>query len=282
MNIKSVIREPLVHFLLIGLALFLIYGKFSPKNDDSQRIVISQSVVNVISRQFTATWSRSPSSEELKNLIDGYIKDEILYREGTALGLERDDPVIKRRMRQKLEVIIEEQGSQAPTDADLNDYLTKHAAVFRMPPVLSFDQILFKPTDYGNNLEQAFYASLAAVKVGVSPYSMGSVSMLPKQVQKLSADLVARDFGEDFSQSLIKAETGQWLGPVQSEFGVHLVRVTERKEGYLPNLDEARKEVTREWENDRRKASLEKNYQQLKQQYDVVIEANTVSTGVTK
>ncbi len=279
LNIKSVAREPLVHFLLIGLGLFLIYGKFAPRSDDSQRIVISQSVVNEISRQFTSTWTRPPSPEELKNLVDAYIKDEVLYREGVALGLDREDPVIKRRIRQKLEVIIEEQGSQAPTDQDLNNYLAKHADNFRMPPVLSFDQIVFNPSEYGNQIEQAFNASLAALKAGASPDSQGSASMLPKHVQQLSADLVARDFGEEFTQALINAEQGQWIGPVQSGFGVHLVRVTERKAGYLPSLNEARKVVTREWENERRKASLESNYARLKQQYDVVIEPEAAATG---
>lgn len=282
MNIKSIAREPLVHFLLIGLVLFLIYGKYAPRNDNSQQIVVSQAVVNEISRQFTSTWSRPPNPEELKNLIDGYIKDEVLYREGVALGLERDDPVIKRRLRQKLEVIIEEQGGQAPTDAELNNYLTKHADVFRLPAVLSFDQILFSPSEFGSGLEQAFNDAMKAVEAGASPDSQGSVSMLPKHVQQLPADLVARDFGEDFSQALIKAQTGQWFGPVQSGFGVHLVRITERQEGYLPTLDEARKVVTREWENNRRKASLESNYQRIKQQYDVVIEAGIDSAGAAK
>lgn len=282
LNIKSLAREPLVHFLLIGLGLFLIYGKFAPASSDSQRIVISQSVVDEISRQFTSTWTRPPTQEELKNLIDGYIKDEVLYREGVALGLDRDDPVIKRRLRQKLEVIIEEEGSQAPTDADLNGYLAKHADMFRLPPVVSFDQVLFNPSEYGNGLEQVFNASKAAVEGGASPDSQGSASMLPKHVEQLSVDLVARDFGEEFGKSLVTAPVGKWLGPVASGFGVHLLRVTERKDGYLPTLDEARKAVTREWENERRKASLESNYARIKSQYDVVIEANAATAGAAK
>lgn len=282
LNIKSLVREPLVHFLLIGLGLFLIYGKFAPASSDSQRIVISQSVADEISRQFTSTWTRPPTQEELKNLIDGYIKDEVLYREGVALGLDRDDPVIKRRLRQKLEVIIEEEGSQAPTDADLNGYLAKHADMFRLPPVVSFDQVLFNPSEYGNGLEQVFNASKAAVEGGASPDSQGSASMLPKHVEQLSVDLVARDFGEEFGKSLVTAPVGKWLGPVASGFGVHLLRVTERKDGYLPTLDEARKAVTREWENERRKASLESNYARIKSQYDVVIEANAATAGAAK
>lgn len=282
LNIKSLAREPLVHFLLIGLGLFLIYGKFAPASSDSQRIVISQSVADEISRQFTSTWTRPPTQEELKNLIDGYIKDEVLYREGVALGLDRDDPVIKRRLRQKLEVIIEEEGSQAPTDADLNGYLAKHADMFRLPPVVSFDQVLFNPSEYGNGLEQVFNASKAAVEGGASPDSQGSASMLPKHVEQLSVDLVARDFGEEFGKSLVTAPVGKWLGPVASGFGVHLLRVTERKDGYLPTLDEARKAVTREWENERRKASLESNYARIKSQYDVVIEANAATAGAAK
>lgn len=282
LNIKSLLREPLVHFLLIGLGLFLLYGKFAPRSEDSQRIVIGQPVVDEISRQFKSTWTRPPTQEELKSLVDGYIKDEVLYREGVALGLDRDDPVIKRRLRQKLEVIIEEEGSQAPTDADLNAYLAKHAEVFRLPPVVSFDQVLFNPSEYGNALEQAFNASKAAIEAGASPESQGSASMLPKHVEQLSVDLVARDFGEEFGKSLVAAPVGKWLGPVESGFGVHLLRITERKDGYLPKLDEARKAVTREWENDRRKATLESNYARIKKQYDIVIETDAASAGALK
>ena len=280
MRISSVLREPLLHFLLIGMLLFLVYGKVAPPSDEGTRITVDRIVIATLARQFQATWSRPPTSGELTGLIDSYVRDQVLYREGVALGLVKDDPVIKRRVRQKLEVLIEEEGKAgAPSDAELGAYLSKNPAMFRLPSVLSFEQVLFDPADYGDKLESALSTSIAALNDGAAPESQGKSSMLPMHVEKLSMDLVARDFGDDFGKPLETAPIGQWFGPVPSGFGVHLVRVTERNPGYLPSLDAARKAVTREWENDRRKAALEANYARLRKDYDVVIEGENAESA---
>ena len=280
MRISSVLREPLLHFLLIGMLLFLVYGKVAPPSDEGTRITVDRIVIATLARQFQATWSRPPTPGELTGLIDSYVRDQILYREGVALGLVKDDPVIKRRVRQKLEVLIEEEGKAgAPSDAELGAYLSKNPAMFRLPSVLSFEQVLFDPADYGDKLESALSTSIAALNDGAAPESQGKSSMLPMHVEKLPMDLVARDFGDDFGKPLETAPIGQWFGPVPSGFGVHLVRVTERNPGYLPSLDAARKAVTREWENDRRKAALEANYARLRKDYDVVIEGESAESA---
>ena len=185
----------------------------------------------------------------------------------------KDDPVIKRRVRQKLEVLIEEEGEAgAAGEAELSAYLSNNAEKFRMPPVLSFDQVLFDPADYGDKLESALKTSIDALNGGAAPESQGKSSMLPMHVEDLPLDRIARDFGEDFGKALDTAPVGQWLGPIHSGFGVHLVRIAERTPGYVPALDEARQAVTREWESGRRKAALAANYARLREQYDVVIE----------
>ena len=277
MSIRAVLREPLLHFLLIGLLLFLLYGKAASPSGEGNRITVDRTVVAALAGQFQATWSRPPTPGELKGLVDSYVRDEILFREGVALGLAKNDPVIKRRVRQKLEVLIEEEGkSGAASDAELTAYLNKNAAKFRMPPVLSFDQVLFDPSNYGDKLESAVAASLAALNRGATPESQGKRSMLPVHVETLPLDQVVRDFGEDFAKALEAASVGQWIGPVRSGFGVHLVRIRERKPGYLPALDEARKAVTREWENDRRTAALASSYARLLKNYDVVRDGESV------
>ena len=273
LKIRSLLREPLLHFLLIGMLLFLLYGKVAPPSSDGNRITVDQAAISALAGQFQATWSRPPTPEELKGLVDGYVRDEILYREGVALGLLKGDPVIKRRVRQKLEVLIEEEGrSGVASDAELSAYLSKNPAEFRMPPVLSFEQVLFNPGEYGDRLETAVTAAMAALNNGATPESQGKSSMLGTHVDKLPLDLVARDFGDDFAKALESAPIGQWLGPIRSGFGLHLVRISERKPGYLPSLDQARKAVTREWENDKRQAALADNYARLLKEYDVVIE----------
>ncbi|MSQ98336.1 MAG: peptidyl-prolyl cis-trans isomerase [Xanthomonadales bacterium] len=277
MKIRCLLREPLLHFLLIGLLLFLLYGKVALQAADGNRITVNQTVIAALAGQFQATWSRPPTPGELNGLVDSYVRDEILFREGVALGLVKDDPVIKRRVRQKLEVLIEEEGkSGAPSDAELTAYPGMHAAEFRMPPVLSFQQVLFDPASYGDQLESALAASTAALNSGATAESQGRPSMLPSHVEKLPLNLVIRDFGDDFGKALESAPVGQWIGPIRSGFGVHLVRISERKPGYLPALDEARKAVTREWENDQSEAALAENYARLLKEYDVVIEGEDV------
>ncbi len=277
MRIRSLLKEPLLHFLLLGLLLFLLYGKVARPSADGNRITVSRAVVAGLATQFQATWSRPPTVVELDGLVDSYVRDEILFREGVALGLVKDDPVIKRRVRQKLEVLIEEEGkSSGATNAELSAYLGKNAGKFRMPPVLSFDQVLFDPARYGDQLDSAVNASLAALNKGAKPESQGRGSMLPARVDQLPLDLVVRDFGAEFGKALETAPVGQWTGPVPSGFGVHLVRITERKPGYVPSLDEVRKAVTREWENDQRVAALASNYARLRKDYEVVIEDENV------
>jgi hypothetical protein len=271
--VNRILKEPLLHFLLIGLLLFLLYGTVAPPSADGNRITVNRAVIAALATQFQATWSRPPTPVELQGLVDSHVRDEILFREGVALGLVKDDAVIKRRVRQKLEVLIEEEGrSGGASDAELTAYLSKNAAKFQMPPVLSFEQVLFDPASYGDQLESAVMASMAALNKGATPESQGKGSMLPTRVEKLPLDLVVRDFGEEFGKALETATVGQWVGPVRSGFGAHLVRISERTPGYVPTLEEARTAVTREWENDQRVAALAGNYARLLRDYDVVIE----------
>src|SRR5512140_3519396 len=143
MRIRQLLGEPMLHFLLIGFALFVAYNRLSPDRSSGSRIVVTQGVVDDLTTQHVAARGRPPSATELRHLIDAYVREEILYREGVTLGLDRDDIVVKRRVRQKLEVMAEEDASTAaPTDADLTAYLSAHRDRFIQPAVLSFEQIL--------------------------------------------------------------------------------------------------------------------------------------------
>src|SRR6187200_188210 len=148
MHIRTLLGEPLLHFLLIGIALFGAYRWMSPGDSAGRRIVITQGVVDDLVTQQVAARGREPSATELDHLIESYVRDEILYREGVKLGLERDDIVVKRRVRQKIEVIAEEDAStRAPTDADLSAYLVGNQARFLQPAILTFEQVfLGQPT----------------------------------------------------------------------------------------------------------------------------------------
>ena len=267
---RVLLREPLLHFLVIGLALFLLYGQVSPGDSDSRRITVSQSQVDDMVRQYQSTWNRQPSSAELNGLIETYVRDEITYREGLSMGLDKDDAVIKRRVRQKYDLIAEEEERSAPSDADLLAYLKAHPADFVRPALVSFDQVFFDPA---NSSPEAVAVAKAALTTGTDPAALGQPTMLPRQVANSSLDLVARDFGDGFAKQVGVAPVGNWVGPLASGYGVHLVRVSARAAPSLPPLDRVRAAVAREWENDRRTRSRDADYRKLRAEYDVIIRA---------
>jgi hypothetical protein len=271
--IRRLLREPVLHFLLIGIAIFVAYGLIAPRGKEGARILVTQGVVDALVREHQARWQRPPAGRELAGLVDAYVRDEILYREGMAMGLDRDDPVIKRRVRQKLEVVAEEQQARdAPTDADLAAYLAQHADRFVRPGTISFEQIFFPVTAKAAEVE----AARRSAARGTDPARLGQSSMLPPRAENVPLDLAARDFGSEFATGIAKLPLNEWAGPVRSGFGLHLVRVTARMPAVVPALDDVRAAIAREWENERRVASLSDNYKKLRSQYEVVIEAEQV------
>jgi len=271
LQVRRILREPLLHFLLLGLALFAYYGRVVPDDDGKRRIDVTQADVDLLATQFQGTWNRPPSPVELHGLVDSYVRDEILYREGVALGLDRDDAVIKRRVRQKLDVLFEESVAQNPaTDADLQAYRDANPAAFRKPAVVSFDQIFFgSDAVTPQRLEQA----RAALARGADPGTLGQATLLPSHQDAMPLDLIARDFGEKFAAQLAKTPVGEWSGPVTSGFGTHLVRVSAIEPAQLPTLADVRDVVAREWENERRKQAHADALAKLREQYQVEIQA---------
>jgi hypothetical protein len=268
------LREPILHFLLIGLALFVYYGHVTPGDRDTRRIVVSVAQVDDLARQYQATWMRPPTSQELSGLVEAYVHDEILYREGRALGLDRDDPIIKRRVRQKLEVMSEEiVAATSPSDADLSAYMSAHPAAFRRPAIVSYEQILLAADGSDAAMDRRLAAARSALARGVDPATLGQATLLPRREDKVALDLVARTFGEQFAAQLGTLAIGQWVGPVVSGFGVHLVRINQRTPAALPQLEAVRAGVAREWEADRRKRALADDYGRLREKYVVVVEA---------
>jgi hypothetical protein len=273
--IRKMLREPVVHFLLIGVAIFAAYGLVTPRERDDNRIVVSSAIVDSMVRDYATRWHRPPTEQELSGLVESHIRDEILYREGVALGLERDDPVIKRRVRQKLEVIAEEQQSRdAPTDSELAAYLAQHADRFTSQGTVNFEQIPVRGSASAKEIE----ALLSAAKRGTDPATLGPASLLPARVDDLRLDVVARDFGPSFAAAIVSLPLNEWSGPLRSGYGLHLVRVTARTEAVVPPIDDVRAAVAREWENERRVASLAASYRKVRSQYKVAVEARQAPT----
>ena len=273
MRIPRLLGEPMLHFLLIGIGLFTAYQWMAP-GDSSGRIVITQGVVDDLVTQHVAAKGREPSDTELNHLIESYVRDEILYREGVKLGLDRDDIVVKRRVRQKIELIAEEDAStRAPTDAELSAYLAANPARFVQPAILTFEQVFLGPSTSGPAVVPAMAVTREALRNGTDPEALGKPTLLPRQMTQAPADLVARDFGDSFAAALEKEPLGEWAGPIDSSFGTHYVRVSDRTPAVAPQLAAVRDQVVREWENERRQRARTDAYAKMRGEYEVSIEA---------
>ena len=273
MRIRRLLGEPMLHFLLIGIGLFAAYQWMAPVDSDGRRIVITRGVVDDLVTQHVAARGREPSSAELNHLVESYVRGEILYREGVRLGLDRDDIVVKRRVRQKIEVIAEEDAStRAPTDADLSAYLTANQARFVQPAILTFEQVFLGHAASGPEVVQAVAITREGLRSGTDPEKLGKPTLLPRRMTRTPADMVARDFGASFADALENVPIGEWAGPIDSSFGAHYVRVADRTPAAAPHLAAVRDQVVREWENERRQRARDDAYTKMRGEYQVSIE----------
>lgn len=287
---KRMLKEPLLHFLLLGAGLFVAYGIMqTPGNAGSKEIVITQGQIEHLVAGFTRTWQRPPTSDELAGLVRDRVREEVYYREAVAMGLDKDDTVIRRRLRQKMEFVSADVADQAePGDAELDAYLQAHPDKFRTEPRFSFSQVYLNPEKHGDHLAADTAQLLSQLNQNSSDNDrtdinmIGDALMLEYQFTTMRRSEVANLFGESFAEKLGELTPGQWQGPVKSGYGVHLVRVNERTDGGMPALADVRDTVIREWANAQRQQANEKFYQALLQGYTVTIEGMELTAGQDK
>jgi hypothetical protein len=273
----KIIREPLLHFLLLGAAIFVVYGIATRhKTDKPGEIVVTQGTLENLVTGFSRTWQRPPTEEELQGLVRDYIRDEAAYREALALGLDRDDMIVRRRLRQKLEFLSDELAARTePSDAELQSFLQTHTWLFQPEPLLSFRQIYFNPQLHGGNLHHDIARALEDLERAGSRANrsdLGDPFLLEQSFENISLSDVKRTFGDQFASALVALPRGRWQGPIDSGYGSHLVFVAERSEGRLPALDVVRDQVRREWLDAKRKEVTDKFYQAILSRYKVRIE----------
>lgn len=279
------IQDPLFHFLLLGSGLFIIYSVLnSSASAPGDRIVVDETQALRLAKQFQRTWMRMPNHQELRGLVEDFVKEEILYREAKTLGLDQDDQVIRRRLRQKMEFLnadlIEE---SAPTDIQLQTYFETNRDRFRRPDRLSFQQVYLNPYKHGSDVKSSAEGLLARLNTApaLAPdlKLIGDATLLPTQLDAVTRQEVANTFGRGFAEDIEDAPTGRWSGPYESSYGLHLVRMTKRKVGNSPSMLEIRPILEREWYAERRKEADNKFYQVLRARYDVEIRLPADSAG---
>lgn len=274
--LKSIVREPLVHFLALALMIFVMYGTFgAPAAERPNTIIITEAKIEQFGALFAKVWMRPPTASELKALIDDYIKEEIYYREALALGLDKEDTVIRRRLRQKMEFMSDAaEEAVAPSDTDLDGYLKANPAKFDVEPAIAFRQIYLNPGRRGGAIEEEANAILEKLRAAAAsdPSTLGDASLLPSEIVLSSKTAISQMFGAEFADAVIAISPDAWSGPFKSAYGLHLVQVSEKAPGRLPTLAEIREAVLREWMSEKRKTMQETRIAELAKKYEVTIE----------
>lgn len=282
---KRLLHEPLVHFLLLGAALFWAHAALDRNSASApDRIVVSAGQIEHLAITFAKTWQRPPTFAELEGLIDDYVETQVLSREATALGLHQGDVVIERRLRQKMEFLSEEFAAAAPpTDEEVEAFLAERRDVYRLPCRLSFRQVYVSPEVHD---DPARVAANLAVELNGSPGADGAWRdrsdqlMLPAAFEDASARSIDGAFGGQFAEGLGSAEIGRWVGPVRSGFGMHVVCVDARVAGRLPSLEEIRPQVERDLLATRREEFRRDLLDEMLQKYEVTVQWPDVESAL--
>lgn len=275
---KYLLREPLVHFLIIGGVLFVLFNFLdNPAGTQSDRIVITTGQTDYLKANFTRTWQRSPTEQEVQGLIESYVRDEIFYREALAMGLDRGDSVIRRRLKQKLEILSDDlAGVAIPSDEELKSFIELYPERFNNEPQVAFRHV-FVNTDqrgYGAIDESVrLLAELSTTGSTTDPETLGDSLMLPRSFDLLPLSTIARLFGVPFSLEIMDIKPGQWAGPIESGYGLHLVLVDQHVKSQLPELTDIRKTVEREWFAAHKKELQKSIYKKLRKKYTIFFES---------
>lgn len=268
---KKLLREPLIHFAVIGAALFIVYGLLNDNDSGGtdNQVVVSAGRIEQLVSIFQKTWQRPPTADELKNLIDDFVLEEVYYREAVAMGIDRNDAVIRRRLRQKLEFFTDDMSAAlSPTDQELSAYVASNQQLFKTDSTYTFSQIYINARP--DELDRIVSETLTGLREG-KPVPQGA-GLLPEDFDAAPSRVVNGTFGANFSQKLDALEVGQWVGPVESGLGAHLILLQDRVAGFVPELADIRPIVEREWSNDKRIETRRTINEKLVANYDVVIE----------
>lgn len=261
------IREPLLHFFALGLLVFILYGRGEPVTTapSGQLITVTGAQLAQLSAQYEAAWRRPPAEDERAALIEDFLREEIYYREALALGLDRDDAVIRRRLRQKMEFLGDGAAAAvAPDEAELRAHHAAHAERFAAPARVTFRQVaLLDAAD-----AEAMRLELAA---GADPRELGRGGLLPDAMEAARETVVDGVFGAGFFARVERLTPGEWQGPVQSAYGPHLIHVEAFETGTAAEFEAVRDLVLQDWRRATAAALREAQFTELRSRYTVIL-----------
>ncbi|MGL1885822.1 MAG: peptidylprolyl isomerase [Reichenbachiella sp.] len=264
MNKKSkIFKEPLVHFGIIGVALFILFSFVNEDETDTQ-IVIDQYDINEIVSKWNLQWQRDPSPDELKNLLDNYIKEEIFYREALAMNLDHNDEIVKRRMAQKMQFLTQDIANDlVPSDEELSEFMSQSRDKYLKEKTISFEQVYFSPDSRENPLQDA-QTALEKNKI------KGDYSPIKNLYTQVALSRIRADLGLTFARLLDSLSVqDQWQGPFTSGLGVHLIKVNSIISSESIPLEKVKQQVTDDYIYDAQQQMNEDIFNGLLEKYEV-------------
>jgi peptidyl-prolyl cis-trans isomerase C len=273
-----ILREPLVHFLLLGCALFAVYNYMYRGRvgvEPSRQIALTLDDLHQVNISFRSQWRRQPTEDEFKAMVEDKIQEEILYREGLALGLDKDDTIVKRRLAQKIQFLAEDvAAAHEPTPIELKAWFAKNSQVFALPGRITFRHVYFSPDTRGSHAHDDAVDALAKVagepEDSKAPGLKADRFMFQAYYGDRSSAQLAKEFGPQFAQAVFKVEPGSWQGPIESGYGWHLVFVESFTPGRIPTLEGIESDVKTAWLGEQKRQAWQKAYREMRARYTVL------------
>jgi len=289
-RLMNSLREPLLHFLVLGAMLFGISSYLNRGRlgiEPSRQIVLSLDDLRTMETYFESQWHRQPIPQEFQAMVEDRVREEVLYREGLAMGLDKDDTIVKRRMAQKMQFLAEDvAAAREPSTEDLKAWFDKNKERFALPSRYSFRHLYFSPDKRGKNAQQD--AANALAKISGQPEnstlaaSTGDSFMFQDYYGDRTPSAIAKEFGPPFAVALEKLKPGCWQGPVESGYGWHLVFVDTVIPGRIPAFEEIEPDVKTAWLGEQKATAWQKAYVEMRAKYTVMLPAPPSSNEVTK
>lgn len=267
-----IVRDPLIHFLVIGALLFAALSWLGRSAPTAERIIVTADAVADIARSAELVAGRPPTEQELKDLVAAEIRDEVYYRQALALGLDVGDDEVRRRLIEKMQYLTEDTVDPEPRDADLEAWFTANAERFRIPPLVTFDQIFFSPRMRGDSVGADAAEALVALRQGADAEEFGDSTPLAARFEDADADRIRILFGEVLADALFVEDENVWLGPYESDFGLHLVRIVGQSEARDPPFDEIIGQVREAYAAERLRAANEAAFESIRDGFDIAVE----------
>ena len=278
--VRNIIKNPLIHFFILGLLIYLLYGLFGAKeySGSERTIVVTPATIEWLQDSWEKRWNRPPTEQEMKGLIDQYVRESILYQEALNLELDKNDVILRRRLAQKFEFLTDDLiNVPPPTEEELAVYFKDNIDKYKNPDLTTFTHIFFDPDKREENtLSDAEESKSELNKLDPPPSELdqyGDPFMLQSYYPERSEQEISKLFGPEFAKAVSEdVPEGQWYGPVLSGYGTHLVNVHGRILGTEPDIEDVKDVVMSDWEEEKHQEINDEFYEKLLSSYEVIIE----------